>query len=332
MSLFEYTTNQNRVRALAKGDINAYLAAVVGPRFAEYRQEWDRANEEREVTDFPLYLVLEQQYRCNLRCPMCILGQKEKNKYQPAAELMSDELFFRVMEEARAHDCPSISMNNTEEPLLNKKWLERIEAAREYGFIDIMMNTNATLLDGQTAEKLVDSGLTRLLIGLDGASKETYERVRVGADFEVVVGNIRRFLKIRQEKGSPLPALRLSFVVTDLNRGEKDDFVAEWVDEVDYLALQEYISVPGEGAAEATAGPTRPQPEVYDCDQPFNRLTIRPDGQVLPCCSWYGYQMPLGRLGPHHSLRDLWHSTAMNKLRHQFRSGSVNPICRKCLS
>ena len=330
MSLFEYTTNQNRVRALAKGDINAYLAAVVGPRFAEYRQEWDRANEEREVTDFPLYLVLEQQYRCNLRCPMCIFGQKER-LYKPAAELMSDELFFKIMEEARANGCPSISMNNTEEPLLNKKWLERIEAAREYGFIDIMMNTNATLLDGRTAEKLVDSGLTRLLIGLDGASKETYERVRVGADFEVVVGNIRRFLKIRQEKKNSLPAVRLSFVVTDLNRAEADDFVAQWVDEVDYLAIQEYISVPGEGGAEAAAGRNRPQPEVYDCDQPFNRLTIRPDGQVLPCCSWYGYQMPLGQIG-RDSLRDLWHSKAMNKLRDQFRDGSVNSICRECLS
>ncbi|MBW2618540.1 MAG: hypothetical protein JRC92_06670, partial [Deltaproteobacteria bacterium] len=45
MSLFEYTTNQNRVRALAKGDINAYLAGIIGEEFAAYRQKWDRANE-----------------------------------------------------------------------------------------------------------------------------------------------------------------------------------------------------------------------------------------------------------------------------------------------
>ncbi|MBW2618816.1 MAG: radical SAM protein, partial [Deltaproteobacteria bacterium] len=275
-------------------------------------------------------LVLEQQYRCNLRCPMCILGQKER-LYKPAAELMSDELFFKIMEEARAHDCPSISMNNTEEPLLNKKWLERIEAAREYGFIDIMMNTNATLLDGQTAEKLVDSGLTRLLIGLDAVKKETYEQVRVGADFDEVIGNIKRFLRIRKEKKSHLPVLRLSFVVTDLNRGEADDFVAEWVDEVDYLAIQEYIPVPLGDQPQAVKGQRRPEPRVYDCDQPFNRMTIRPDGQVLPCCSWFGYQMPIGDAHSA-SLHELWHSTAMNELRHQFRDGVVNSICRKCLS
>lgn len=324
--IFEYTTNRDRVKALASRDINTYLAEVIGPKFAEYRKKWDQANQTRRVTDFPLYLVLEQQFKCNLHCPMCLHGQPEKDLYKPASTFMADDLFFKVMAEAKNFSCPSISMNNTEEPLLNKKWLARIEAAREYGFIDIMMNTNATLLTEEVAEAIIGSGLTRLLIGLDAVRPETYQKIRVGADFEKVVGNLTKFLEIREKKRSLLPVVRLSFVVTEVNRAEKDEFVRRWVDRVDYLAIQEYIPVPLDRGHSGS-----PRQRVFDCDQPWNRLTVRPDGQVLPCCSWWGYQMPLGNAWQD-SLYDLWHSEKMNQIRRGFQTQDPHPVCRTCLS
>ena len=58
-----------------------------------------------------------------------------------------------------------------------------IRITREAG-IRTGMSTNATLLDDKRADMLFDSGLDYLILAFDGATKETYQKYRVGAEFE----------------------------------------------------------------------------------------------------------------------------------------------------
>ena len=46
------------------------------------------------------------------------------------------------------------------------------------------MSTNATMLDDKRADMLLDCGLDYAIFAFDGASKETYEKYRIGATFE----------------------------------------------------------------------------------------------------------------------------------------------------
>ncbi len=54
-----------------------------------------------------------------------------------------------------------------------------------------MMTTNGTLLDEEWVKFLEGSGMTRIHISFDGATKDTYEKTKVGADYEKVLYNCR---------------------------------------------------------------------------------------------------------------------------------------------
>lgn len=333
---FEYSTNNNRVRAVSEKDINKYLSEIVGEKFFKYRQKWDEVHHHRMVSDFPLYLLLEQQYKCNLKCPMCIIAYPERYDFNTNESFMKDELFYKILSEAENNYCPSISMNNTEEPLLNKKCIERIDAAKEHGFIDIMMNTNATLLNDEWSEKLIDSGLTRLLIGFDGNSKETYEQIRVGklGNYEKVKNNIETFLNIKKKKKAILPVVRLSFVITDINKHEINDYYNYWMNKVDYIAFQEYVPPPVENPNEKLKKQItkHKKNKVYDCDQPYSRLSIRADGEVNPCCTFWGYYLEVGNVNES-SIRAIWKSKNMEKIRKSFENNTdISEVCKSCLS
>ena len=189
------------------------------------------------------------------------------------------------------------------------------------------MNTNAVLMTEDIAEKIINSGLTRLLIGLDGYSKETYEKVRVGANFEVVKKNIEKLIEIKRKMKSELPLIRMSFVITELNKHEVDEFYNFWVDKVDYLALQEFVAPP---VKNKTIESHKKIIENYDCDQPWNRLTIRSNGDVHPCCAFWGYYIPIGNANDS-NIKSLWHSHPMKNLRDSFEKQNISNTCKKCL-
>lgn len=323
---FKYTPPDKRVLAVSERDLHAYLGELLGRRFMEYRRLWDKATAGEILSDFPLYLLVEQRFKCNLRCPMCLLGDPDNVRYRPKVPMMSDELFDKVIAEGSEHNCPSLCLNSTEEPLLNPKILERIRRAKDAGFIDTMMNTNGTHLDEEMAVGIVESGLVRLLIGIDGFSRQTYESIRVGASYDDVVGNIERFLRIREKMGKSLPVVRLSFVVNDINQHEMTDFLRYWSARVDYIAFQTYRAPPnsrtGMGAPPGDVG--------SDCNQPRTRLVVRADGTVLPCCSFWGYEIPVGNINEN-SLHAIWHAAEMKRIRESFATKCAEEVCRKCL-
>jgi MoaA/NifB/PqqE/SkfB family radical SAM enzyme len=77
---------------------------------------------------------------------------------------------------------------------------------------EVGITTNATLLDQSMAARLLDPGLGFLYFSADGASKETHERIRLGADFDVVTKNIRNCARRRTGTASPC-RLMMNFVM-----------------------------------------------------------------------------------------------------------------------
>ena len=63
----------------------------------------------------------------------------------------------------------------------------------------LQINSNATLMrDNETLRRLL-SGASVIKFSVDGARRATYESIRVGSDFELVLKNIRMVVQIRNE-------------------------------------------------------------------------------------------------------------------------------------
>lgn len=312
-------------------DVNIYLTSILGERFNKYRHRWREASGLKKVFDFPLFLVFETMFKCNLKCIMCIHSNPDKQKYSYDKKLPFD-MFKKIMRESSSHYCPSLTIGGTSEPLLDKDLINMIQLAKKTGFIDIMLNTNATLLNRAMSRRLIESGLTRLRIGFDGLTASTYEKIRIGASFEKVKNNIMNFIKIRNEMNSKLPIVRVSCVHLSKNEREIEGFVELWRSIVDYVSIQMYR--PHEFTKERLRLVPFKKNITADvvCSEPFNRLYIRGNGDVHGCCNVV-FGPKVGNVF-NSSIYDIWHSDNMTYLRGAMKNGgwSKIPACRDCLN
>jgi len=315
-------------------EANEILCSVFGEKFRAYRRQWERASNFEVVTDYPMFLVLEAAYSCNLRCIHCVHGYDDLKAQWAYAHTMERPLYERVIDEAAAHGCPSLSLNNINEPLLSRELVDQIRYASAKGIMDIMINTNGVLLTERITERLLDSGLTRLLVSFDAASKETYTKVRVGGNYDKVLANVERFLEMRARRNLKVPVLRASMVRLSVNEHEVKDFVQQWSDKADYLAIQEFAAPePNRAEFERLFAGSRMVLGEFRCPQPWQRLVVQGDGAVLPCCSQFAQELKLGdaRETP---VRDIWRSPRMDRMRELHRRGRYadNRTCARCVS
>ena len=166
--------------------------------------------------------------------------------------------------------------------------------------VDIQMNTNAVRLNERTAAQLLNSGLTRLLIGFDAYSKEVYETVRVGAKYETVIANVLDFLDMKKKLKAVFPVVRVSFVRTSVNEYEAGAWLDFWKERVDYLTIQEYITEAHDDSRDYLFPQHHKKDYLIDvdnfyCQQPFERVAVRGDGMVLPCCQ-YAPELSIGNV------------------------------------
>src|SRR5947208_3614622 len=110
------------------------------------------------------------------------------------------------------------------EPMMHPRFFDMVEYAVKKG-IKVTTNSNLTLLNNKRAERCVTSGLHCLHISIDGATAETYERIRVRAHFERVVANFERLLAARKLLNSEYPHLHLVMVIMRRNLHELPDIV-----------------------------------------------------------------------------------------------------------
>ena len=331
-----YTTD-GKVRHFSVGeDINKKLSSIIGRKFVRYRKLWDAANRFELETEFPLFLHLDMNQNCNLRCPHCIIGQTEfKGKYYTGNNLSWDD-FKLIVEEGEKYECPSISPQGNNEPLLIKNLEQYIRYAHDHGFIDIMMNTNAMLLTEERARTLLDSGLTRIRFSLDAATTETYNRIRIGGDFNIVTKNIERFLQLKESGGYKLPITGVSFCKMSTNEQELDAFFDHWRNKVDIVSVQ--IFVPP--ILEKDFSNYYPLDQFIEdnglkdfrCPQPFQRVVIR-NNDITPCCAMFSSKLKIGDLRKN-SIYEAWNSKSMKQLREIHKNGEYfkNNICKDCVS
>lgn len=300
-----------------------------GERYLEYRRQYRAAGRLEWEPAFPLYLMLEQTYLCNLRCPMCIQGMPEPRKeFELGGERMSRELFEKIILEGERHGCPSVSMHVNDEPLLVKDLPERIAFARDHAFMDIIMTTNGTLLTKEKIRQVIEAGVTHILFSLDAATEETYNRVRPGGNYAKALAAVEAARRFRDSRGSVLPVLRASFVQNRLNQHETEAFLEKFTHRVDFVEIQGFTKyyartdhlIPADSVPIAD----------FNCNEPWRKLIVRANGDVLPCCSFYGYEIPLGNLKDS-TLHELFNAPQMKKLRDDFKRGVYeNPACKSC--
>src|SRR5206468_9128553 len=135
----------------------------------------------------PSYVQIEPVGQCNLRCQMCsIQFRQDGPPYGPLA-FMDFEQFTRLIDQFV--NVQELHLQGLGEPMMHPRFFDMVAYAAERG-IQVSTNSNLTLLNASRAERCVASGLDQLHVSLDGATAETYERIRVKSRVGRVMGNL----------------------------------------------------------------------------------------------------------------------------------------------
>jgi MoaA/NifB/PqqE/SkfB family radical SAM enzyme len=175
-----------------------------------------------DAVALPSFVQIEPVGQCNLRCRMCpIEFRKDGPPHGPPA-FMKFEDFARLIDEFPHLE--ELHLQGLGEPMMHPRFFDMIAYAVRRG-ARVTTNSNMTLLNPERAERCVTSGLGVLHVSIDGATPETYERIRVRSRLDKVLRNLRLLLDARRRLGSTRPHLHLVMVVMRQNLHELPELV-----------------------------------------------------------------------------------------------------------
>jgi MoaA/NifB/PqqE/SkfB family radical SAM enzyme len=255
---------------------------------------------------FLLSANLELTNRCNLACTFCPAGNGRMAR--PRGH-MSAATFSRALEGGRPLEY--VLLFQWGEPLLHPDFARLARRAREAG-ARTFVTTNGTLLDERRVRDLLDAGLERVTISVDGDAR-THAAIR-GVTLERVEAGIRRLRDARDARASRT-AIDVSMVVAPETEAAAEHFALRFetvADRVQRIPL-------------LTEGKRRTR-----CREPWRGgLVVLQDGRVTVCCVDHDGELAVGHVA-RDRLRDLWNGEAMRELRAAHVAGRFPDLCARC--
>lgn len=254
----------------------------------------------------PFTLSIEPTTACNLGCPECPSGLKQFTR--PTGKL--DLELHREMLSQVKNTVFYINYYFQGEPFLHPQFLELIKDAKQQK-IYTATSTNGHFIDAKKAAEIVDSGLDRLIISIDGLTQETYENYRVHGQLSKVIDAAKHLIAAKKEARSSTPHLIFQFLAVQPNEHEIPAVFGLGkelgIDEVRIKTAQLYDYRNG--------NPLMPKNESYSryklqadgtyqlkyktgnhCWRMWSGSVLTWDGKVVPCCFDKDAQHVLGSI------------------------------------
>lgn len=292
------------------------------------------------IEGLPISISFEPTTSCNLRCPECPSGLRS---FTRPTGMLAVELFKKTID-TMAHHLQYLTFYFQGEPYLHHQFLEMVSYASTKN-IYTATSTNAHYLKEKSAEATVQSGLSKLIISIDGTTQDTYQSYRIGGSLEKVIEGTKAIVKAKRELKSKTPYIVFQFLVVKPNEHQLPEVykLAKelGVDEVKLKSAQIYNFENG--------SPLIPEQEKYaryrlgkdgryqiknqfdnNCWKMWHSCVITWDGKVLPCCFDKDAQYSMGNL-QEQSFEEIWYGEKYQAFRKTlFTNRKEIEICKNC--
>jgi len=288
----------------------------------------------------PMAISIEPTTACNLGCPECPSGLKQFSR--PTGNLRT-EVNKQIIDELHKK---LIYANYyfQGEPFINRSIYDQISYANSKG-IYTSTSTNGHFLTEENCKKIIDSGLKRLIISIDGTTQDVYEQYRIDGELSKVIQGAKNMVAAKKSSNSIFPTVVFQFLVVAPNEHQIDEVQQLGdqigVDEIAYKTAQVYDFKNG--------NPLIPQNEKYaryvrksdgtyklknkmfnHCWRMWSSCVITWDAKIVPCCFDKDAKYTLGDLSKT-SFKEIWKSTEYVNFRRKVNSDRQSiDICNNC--
>jgi radical SAM protein with 4Fe4S-binding SPASM domain len=307
--------------------------------------------QERDYVNPFRSMAIEITKECNLKCVHCYLSAGDGAEDELTTEEIKD-----LLRSAKELGAVSVSIGGGE-PLMRPDYLDIIKYALSLDLL-VALGTNGTLVDEKIAESLSKLPI-KVQISLDGARKETHDRIRGDGSFDSAVRGIDNLIEKGMGKDIVIAFTPMSLNVSDvpelidfaLGRGiqviqfpplSPSGRARARLDELrlsddERLWFWDFISekakeVKGELdlLAECFSMDINNHGNPYRCSI-GSQLRIAPDGDVYPCqCFHFGSEYCIGNVKRQH-LGEIVNGQKLEEIvKTSFTRPSMIDQCREC--
>lgn len=169
------------------------------------------------LTPYPRTIEIEVTTRCHLKCIIC-----EHTYWDVPARDMSFEEFKKIIDQFPK--LKWVGITGIGSNFLNRDFMKMLRYLKKKSVYVEFFDT-FDLINENIAKELVEIGIEKIHLSIDAATKETYEKIRVGTNFEKVLNNVKNLIRIKTEQKTPLPEVWFHYIITKLNFHEIPKFI-----------------------------------------------------------------------------------------------------------
>lgn len=287
----------------------------------------------------PFLIQIFPVYGCNFKCKYC-LHALPKSEHDNISETvyMDMSMFTKYVDEMKLFKkkMKMLRFAGIGEPLMHKDIVKMVEYAKKMDIaesIDIV--TNGALLSKTVSDGLIEAGLDRLRISIQGTSSEKYKEV-CGANINLdeFVQNIKYFYENKKNT-----QVYIKIIDCALNGKEDEKYFHELFGDICDIIAVEHMTPTVKGIDYSKLNKSENYNQTQNggkiintniCPQPFYMMQLNPDGIVVPCCST---KYPLRVSSSNQkTLEEIWNGEEFNRFRRNMLEGIhfSSTICSEC--
>ena len=299
-----------------------------------------RFNQKPQIKGFPFSIAIEPTTSCNLRCPECPSGLRS---FSRDTGMLKENTFERIIDDLHPY-LLYLTFYFQGEPYLHPKFLEMVQYAEKKG-VYTATSTNAHFLNDEKAKLTIESGLSRLIISIDGTTQDTYQSYRVGGKLDKVIEGTKNILKWKKKLKSNKPHTIFQYLVVRPNEHQipevKQLAKQLGVDEVKFKTAQIYDYQNGSDLIPQNLKYSRykkdaegiyqiKNPLLNHCWKMWHSCVFTWDGNIVPCCFDKDAQHSMGNIHQN-SFQEIWQGKSYQQFRTALlKSRKEIDICQNC--
>ncbi len=311
---------------------------------SQLQQYWEEIEAARSTT--PFIDQIETSNACPFSCVMCPRGRGLMTRPVEHMEMgLFKDISAQIEEHYKArrgtkHDSKEfksqywrdsietigLRLHHFGSPLSDPIFEERVCWLKKNCSYPVHASISADQLSEKRAIDLVESGIDRIIVALDGYDDKTYKSVRgKNVSYAKACNGIELLLKAK-EKLKLKTLIDIQLIELDNCPENIDEYKKKWSDagaEVLIKPLFHYPDVP----LKAEKSPLWSGP----CSWPFICMVITVNGKVVPCCADYNSENIIGDASTQ-SLLEIWDGETFRNFRKEFffNQTAEGSLCRRC--
>lgn len=286
----------------------------------------------------PFIINVDPADSCNFQCGFCPTGDRKlmKDIGRPF-KTMDFNLFKKIVDDIKEFESPIkvLRLYKDGEPLLNPNFAKMVEYAKKSGnILKVDTTTNASLLSPERSLKIIESGLDKINISVEGVNEIQYKKFsKYKIDFEKFVENIKYFYENKKQcevvikiNGDTLTSEEKRFFLDtfkDISDGVYIEHIMSCWPEFelrDGLKVNDEQGIYGQKIK-----------EVDVCPYVFYSFSINSDGKASLCFLDWSRKLLIGDVN-NESVKEIWLGSQIKSYQKMFLEGKrkQHSVCKDC--